>query len=266
MPIKTDQWKKDFIYLTYQLEDSLEISKIVNLSIHTIHNTASKMNLKKISKYINPKDKFGCLQIIGLDTSRRNNRNLYKCQCTCGNIIKKTSYDLFNNYNVNCNCKIKNDDIDKIINMYKNNYSLNKIAKKYKIDYKKVKNILLENNILIKLNNSIIQDGIPGTIWGQMLRGAKQRKLDVTITQKYIMDILISQNWKCALSGELLTFPKSSKNKSNFTASIDRIDSSKGYIAGNVQWVHKKVNIMKMNMSDKIFKEWCKKIVNFSKV
>ena len=37
------------------------------------------------------------------------------------------------------------------------------------------------------------------------------------------------------------------------TASLDRIDSKKGYIEGNVQWVHKNVNKMKMDLDEKEF-------------
>lgn len=46
---------------------------------------------------------------------------------------------------------------------------------------------------------------------------------------------------------------------------LDRIDSSKGYIEGNVQWVHKDVNMMKQNYSQKYFIEMCKKIYETNK-
>lgn len=45
------------------------------------------------------------------------------------------------------------------------------------------------------------------------------------------------------------------------TASLDRIDSSKGYIPGNVQWVHKDVNKMKLALSEKRLLELCTLIV-----
>jgi hypothetical protein len=45
---------------------------------------------------------------------------------------------------------------------------------------------------------------------------------------------------------------------SKVTASLDRIDSSKGYVEGNVQWVHKRINIMKNDLSDSEFIEWCR--------
>jgi hypothetical protein len=45
---------------------------------------------------------------------------------------------------------------------------------------------------------------------------------------------------------------------------IDRIDSNQGYIEGNIQWVHKDVNIMKMKMTDEKFIGWCHIISKFN--
>jgi len=47
------------------------------------------------------------------------------------------------------------------------------------------------------------------------------------------------------LSGIDLEFSKTRKDTQNKSVSIDRIDNKKGYIIGNVQWIHKKINIMK---------------------
>jgi len=44
------------------------------------------------------------------------------------------------------------------------------------------------------------------------------------------------------------------------TASLDRIDSSKGYVKGNLQWVHKDINMMKNHYNQKYFIEICKKV------
>ena len=46
------------------------------------------------------------------------------------------------------------------------------------------------------------------------------------------------------------------------TASLDRIDSKKGYIKGNLQWVHKDLNIMKNSYPNQYFIEMCKKVAN----
>ena len=63
----------------------------------------------------------------------------------------------------------------------------------------------------------------------------------------------------CALSGEELSF---GVGRMRGTASLDRIDSSKGYVKGNVQWVHKDVNFMKRTLNQQTFVNWCKKITN----
>nr|DAG84015.1 MAG TPA: restriction endonuclease [Caudoviricetes sp.] len=42
----------------------------------------------------------------------------------------------------------------------------------------------------------------------------------------------------------------------------NRIDSSKGYIRGNLQWVTKRVNWMKGDMSTEELFEMCNKILN----
>ncbi len=42
--------------------------------------------------------------------------------------------------------------------------------------------------------------------------------------------------------------------------SLDRIDNLKGYIEGNVQWVHKRVNVMRNVLSIEEFLSWCEKI------
>lgn len=48
--------------------------------------------------------------------------------------------------------------------------------------------------------------------------------------------------------------------ENGYTASIDRIDSSKGYIKGNIQIVHKTLNKMKLNMRDEEFIAICEEV------
>jgi len=83
---------------------------------------------------------------------------------------------------------------------------------------------------------------------------------------EYLWNLFLEQNKKCALSGlELILNPRwSQQNKGRMenvqTASLDRIDNTKGYILGNVQWVHKQVNFMKGTMEQKEFIKFCKLI------
>lgn len=49
------------------------------------------------------------------------------------------------------------------------------------------------------------------------------------------------------------------------TASLDRIDSAKGYVEGNVQWVHKRINLMKGTLSEKDFIAFCQMVVTYGR-
>lgn len=60
---------------------------------------------------------------------------------------------------------------------------------------------------------------------------------------------------KCALSGWQLNM-----NYGECTASLDRIDSSKGYKVGNIQWVHIMVNMCKNKYPQDKFIEMCNAI------
>lgn len=88
-----------------------------------------------------------------------------------------------------------------------------------------------------------------------------RKKVPVTITKEYAWELYLQQNKKCALSGVDIYI----SNSSNNNASIDRIDSSKGYEPGNIQWVHKHVNFMKRTYSQDYFIEMCKKIAEKNK-
>lgn len=90
-------------------------------------------------------------------------------------------------------------------------------------------------------------------------RNASRRKIQFNVTIEFCWQLFLDQDRKCNLSGVDLYFgPYSHPLKTN--ASLDRIDSSKGYIAGNVQWVHKDVNLMKRAFDQKYFLEMCRKI------
>jgi hypothetical protein len=84
------------------------------------------------------------------------------------------------------------------------------------------------------------------------------RTLECNIKDSYLYDVLISQNKKCALTGQSLNILYLTKDESN--ASVDRIDSTKGYIIGNIQWVTKDVNRMKNEFSQEYFINICKKV------
>lgn len=109
-------------------------------------------------------------------------------------------------------------------------------------------------------------EDLSGSYIRSLKRGAKIRNLEYNISNEYLWNKFIEQNRKCALSGLDLTFVTSinfsRKAKDYQSASLDRIDNSKGYIAGNIQWVHKKINQIKMDMDQKEFIKLCKLVAN----
>lgn len=83
--------------------------------------------------------------------------------------------------------------------------------------------------------------------------GKRGYVFDVEI--EYLWDLFEIQNKKCALTGWEIDF--SPKNQ---TASLDRIDNTKGYTKGNLQWLHKDVNKAKNVHDEKYFIEMCEAI------
>lgn len=95
-----------------------------------------------------------------------------------------------------------------------------------------------ENNVHFKGYKEI-----RSKFWKQLQRNAKLRGLEFTIKIEYVWELYEQQDRLCALSGLPIVFDK--LKGGDTTASLDRIDSTKGYIPGNVQWTHKNINKMK---------------------
>ena len=100
---------------------------------------------------------------------------------------------------------------------------------------------------------------LSGTYFKSLKRRAIRDQLEFTIDVNYLWNLFQFQNERCALSGIRLELVHSySRNCKQQTASVDRIDSNKGYIQGNVQWVHKILNELKSNTPNDEFIKWCK--------
>lgn len=102
---------------------------------------------------------------------------------------------------------------------------------------------------------------ISSSLWRRNERGAIKRKLEFSITIKQAWKLFIKQNRKCALTGQDIHFGKTRVDPDG-TASLDRIDSSKGYVVGNIQWVSKEINFAKQSMSQEKFINLCKLVAN----
>ena len=87
---------------------------------------------------------------------------------------------------------------------------------------------------------------------------AKKHGHEFDITNEYLTKMFIKSNGKCALSGLPLTVERNNP----LIASVDRINSNKGYIKGNLQLVASCVNLAKNKLSQKDFIKLCKSVVD----
>ena len=89
-------------------------------------------------------------------------------------------------------------------------------------------------------------------------RKRNTRILEHNLTTVYIQGLLEKQNYCCAFTGIKLDH-KTGKNNLNM-ASIDRIDSKKGYVENNIQIVLNCMNKAKGEATDKQFRKLLKEI------
>lgn len=108
--------------------------------------------------------------------------------------------------------------------------------------------------------------GLSKTHFSTIKNSAKKRNIPFTITMEQLWSLYEDQCGYCALTGLPITLvpaiKQSNVNWDLITASVDRIDSTKGYEVGNVWWVHKEVNRLKNNYSLQDLVYWCKLIVS----
>ena len=168
---------------------------------------------------------FGKLKAI--HPVRRKSRVHWFCECACGNNVIVNSFSLSSGVTKSCGCILK-------------------------------KLIISKNEALFKGYGEL-----SGAAYGVIRYNAQKRNIPFSVTVKYAWELFLQQNEKCSLSGLSLSFGNK-RDKIEQTASLDRIDSSKGYEKGNVQWVHKIINIMKGTNSQDDFVRICKLINNYN--
>lgn len=173
--------------------------------------------------------RFGRLIVIEFD-GRRDGYTYWKCRCDCGNIKIAKSGPLNYGYTKSCGCLMKDSA--------------------HESSYKGTRDIA-------------------GRYFSNVKNGAESRGFEFNITIEYLQQLLEKQNYRCALSGIEISGSQCTLKKyttyKEMTASIDRIDSTKGYVLGNVQWVHKDINKIKINVEESYFIELCKAVTNYQK-
>lgn len=187
-----------------------------------------------MSKRIDFSEKLiGDLKIISFSHSERKGKTrwvtYWKALCICGKEVKISSRSLKENDAPSCGCRF--------INILKNTTG--------------------DRNPKWKGKGPI-----PGKMFSSLKKGAETRGLEFDITLDDMLKQLVFQNYKCALTGDVLHFQKTSSSKGvkEANASLDRVDSSKGYVKGNIQWVLKSINRMKFDLPQELLIELCEKV------
>lgn len=100
-------------------------------------------------------------------------------------------------------------------------------------------------------------------IWRIARNRARSTNREFTITLDDLKDLAEKQKFKCVYSGVPLVFNNGTKSKSDpmHTASLDRIDSSKGYTKDNIQFVSCTANYAKNSITHDQMVEFCRNIV-----
>jgi hypothetical protein len=167
---------------------------------------------------------FGHLKLI----KRIDSLGRWECECICGKLVIRNAHSISTGKHVSsCGCK---------------RHELSRNAGK----------------------NSKTWTGygdISGQFFASIKASAKLRKIPLNITIQDAWEQFLKQDRKCIYSGVELVFRQSVKLKDvEQTASLDRIDSSKPYEIGNIQWVHKIVNKMKYSFTEDYFLDLCNKV------
>lgn len=187
-------------------------------------------------------NRYGAWTVLGLSAERAPNKQiLWLCRCDCGTVRDVVGASLVHKRSTSCGCE----------------------------NYRKI---------------STGHGDISGTYWGRCRNRAKKDGIEFDISIEYAWNLFQNQQGKCAISGEAIFLTRrfagvvSARGKMQTgckkkgvvgnpiqTASLDRIDSSLGYIQGNVQWVHRTINYMKSHLSQPEFVFWCRAVANLQK-
>ena len=103
---------------------------------------------------------------------------------------------------------------------------------------------------------------MPYTWFEMKKKGGLSRGLFWDLEPEDIVQMYNEQQGVCALTGWPIGWAEKGLTA---TVSIDRIDSSEGYVKGNVQLLHKDVNMAKQQYSQEYFIKMCKAIANKEK-
>jgi hypothetical protein len=190
------------------------------------------MALSMLAKKIQSKDlagkRSGKLVVIKKSdkTNKRGFRAYWDCICDCGNFTVVITNKLQTNYTKSCGCL---------------RFRRGSASHRY---------------------NGVGE--ITGSYVNNISMAAKNTGKEWNVSKEYLSNLYELQEHKCVLSGLSISFGNRYL-KVETTASLDRIDNSKGYVEGNLQWIHKEINKMRGKLPVSEFLGFCKSITEHQK-
>ena len=235
--------------------------------------------MKKLNCNVN--QAFGYWVVIDNNPIVKNGHTYVKVKCKCGKEEEKCLSDLINGRTTGCkSCKAQERSkvIINIGDKFKN-WTVIKIGR----NSRKVLTYFctcscgntrwFEKSELVNPNrsftchicaeksraeNTTLKNGRVGeltlTRYTKLKNSAIKRGYSFDISIEYLWNLFLQQKQICAITGDYIPTIQE--------ASLDRIDSSKGYIEDNVQWVTYQANVSKHIMSMNELYEFCKKVLN----
>lgn len=92
---------------------------------------------------------------------------------------------------------------------------------------------------------------------------AARRKVSISVTIKDVWDLFVQQDRRCVFTGKLLSMSGKRDGQPSGDAALDLIDPGKGYVAGNIQWIDKRLQYIKKEMSDAEFIDLCEDVAAY---
>ena len=172
--------------------------------------------------------RFGSWLVLSRGDNARSGATRWCCQCDCGTISLVNQAHLIRGFSTSCGC-VRNRNLR---------------ARRFR----GCGDIHLSFYSNIKNRATNVYGG--------------RQAMAFTVTIEYLWALFLEQNRCCALSGLPLQFAPttSDHDRHQGNASLDRIDNVKGYVPGNVQWVHKHLNYMKRTYDQAYFIEMCRPV------
>jgi hypothetical protein len=215
----------NFRDLTAKLGLSDNKRKMVTKLVRDLELDTGHFNCKPASSCIG--EQYGMLTVESVE--QHNGRSHCRCRCECGNEVLRRTDGLKSGKFVSCGC------------------------------VSKTRNYTGSGNPCWRGSGDI---GM--TFYKNLRRGAFRRGIDFNVSLEYLASLFDEQGGRCALTGETIGFGKLRVSVST-TASLDRIDSLRPYEEGNVQWVHKDINILKGSYDQDRFIQLCELVTDHTR-